>query len=391
MFLVNNSLFAKDIQSNIKGLIKRSEVKIVINDNQINTNSEPIQLNGRILLPFRDILTNLGVENDDKHIIWEPKTKSVKVIKDKIEINLQIGKNQATVAASVYKGDLETVNEAVYKLDAPPMIYKDHTYIPIRFIAEALDKEVDWDELNKVVIINDQLNNENIRDILVNSLATMDKLKSFTSEEIILTNIKNKSNEKYNIKVTKRASADNKNRTYYSETESSAVAKIISKSYLTEKDLYYETGLGLEKKWTKREIGISFDSMRRYLINMRLFSDIIQNSYDSKLKLKHTSSVLSNKEQYIFTGSYFVEDLKKEALSLIPSYAKATANESKLNIYINKKTNILEKLELIIDYTIELEGEKFGASLSKSITYTDFDKELKVTIPEEAKAAALIK
>ena len=39
---------------------------------------------------------------------------------------------------------------------AEPFIYNDTTYVPIRLVAEALDKVVDWDNNQSTVIINDK-------------------------------------------------------------------------------------------------------------------------------------------------------------------------------------------------------------------------------------------
>ncbi len=40
--------------------------------------------------------------------------------------------------------------------EAEPFIYNDRTYVPIRFVSEALDKVVDWDNTQNIVIINDK-------------------------------------------------------------------------------------------------------------------------------------------------------------------------------------------------------------------------------------------
>jgi len=45
------------------------------------------------------------------------------------------------------------VNGAVKVLDVPPFIYSGRTYVPLRFVSEALGKEVRWDDQNRVVYI----------------------------------------------------------------------------------------------------------------------------------------------------------------------------------------------------------------------------------------------
>lgn len=54
-----------------------------------------------------------------------------------------------------------TVNGQQIKTDveAPPFIYNDRTYVPLRFVAEALGADVGWDSKTKTAIINSKNNN----------------------------------------------------------------------------------------------------------------------------------------------------------------------------------------------------------------------------------------
>jgi len=45
------------------------------------------------------------------------------------------------------------VGNKVNILDAPPVIRKDRTFVPIRFIAEGFGSKVDWDPINYTVLI----------------------------------------------------------------------------------------------------------------------------------------------------------------------------------------------------------------------------------------------
>ena len=50
--------------------------------------------------------------------------------------------------------DRQFIKEEI-KLDAAPMILNDRTMVPLRFIAESLDKKVGWDTDNRTAIIID--------------------------------------------------------------------------------------------------------------------------------------------------------------------------------------------------------------------------------------------
>jgi hypothetical protein len=57
------------------------------------------------------------------------------------EIVLQIGTSYASVG------------DSKYTLDTAPIIDKGNTLVPIRFIAEAFNSSVEWDEKTKTVTI----------------------------------------------------------------------------------------------------------------------------------------------------------------------------------------------------------------------------------------------
>ncbi len=154
------SVFAADAITESPG------VKVVI-DGQIGAYPDtPITVNGRTLLPLRAILTNLGVQNDDQHIIWNGSESSVTVIKDSQKIYLKIGSGKAYV------------NGAEVLLDAAPVIYRNKTYIPARFVAQSLGKKVVWDPATTSVLIREEGEYNRIKEILEKSNAAMDAINN---------------------------------------------------------------------------------------------------------------------------------------------------------------------------------------------------------------------
>ena len=49
-----------------------------------------------------------------------------------------------------------TLNGTPLQLDNPPIMYQDRTYLPVRKIAEAVGKQVDWNEASNTVVIEDK-------------------------------------------------------------------------------------------------------------------------------------------------------------------------------------------------------------------------------------------
>ena len=125
-----------------------AHVRIVIDGVRGEYTDVPIEINDRILLPFREILTKLGVPNDDDHIIWNEEEQSVTVINGENVIKLVIGDKTMTL------------NGEDKVFDIAPYFYavNNRTYVPVRAVSELLDKLVDWDEASTTVLIRDKAN-----------------------------------------------------------------------------------------------------------------------------------------------------------------------------------------------------------------------------------------
>lgn len=118
-------------------------LKITVDGTNVNLENDlPIIVNDRTLVPLRKLLIGLGVPNTDGNISWNGETQEVKIIHQDKAIELKINSNIAYV------------NENKYELDQPPILYNSRTYLPARFIGEALDYNVDWDAQTPAVIIN---------------------------------------------------------------------------------------------------------------------------------------------------------------------------------------------------------------------------------------------
>ena len=94
--------------------------------------------NDRISLPVRVVTEGLGGKVD-----WNGKTREVTLTKGDKNVVMTIGKKAYTV------------NGAKKTMDTVPRISKDRTYLPMRFVAEALGVKVQWDEKNRVALFGD--------------------------------------------------------------------------------------------------------------------------------------------------------------------------------------------------------------------------------------------
>ena len=125
-------------------ITEKADVKVSVNGTVGSYTDPPIVVDGRTLLPLRALLTNLGVTNDNEHIIWNGAEQSVTVIKDSTKIYLAVGTTNAKI------------NDAAATIDVAPINYKSRVYIPARFVAEAFGMNVAWDAGTKSVLITSQ-------------------------------------------------------------------------------------------------------------------------------------------------------------------------------------------------------------------------------------------
>ena len=103
----------------------------------------PQQIDGRTLVPVRGVLEKLGAT-----IAYLPQTQTVVASTAKIDIQLKIGSKIAVV-----NGNNVTLDVAAQEIH-------DHTFVPLRFLGEALGADVGWDAATHTVriITKDALN-----------------------------------------------------------------------------------------------------------------------------------------------------------------------------------------------------------------------------------------
>ncbi|MDF2523799.1 MAG: copper amine oxidase family protein [Clostridiales bacterium] len=118
-------------------------------------------------------MINLGIKNDEQHIIWDKNNRSITIYKDE---NKNSGEEPVKIFIKIDSA-AGYVNGIMITLDSPAILYKDKTYIPARFIAQSLGKEVAWDGKTSTVLIQDKAESGKIKNILEKTVAAMDVVK----------------------------------------------------------------------------------------------------------------------------------------------------------------------------------------------------------------------
>ena len=106
------------------------------NKNIDESGTVPIVENGRTLVPIRAIIEAMGGD-----VKWDGETNTAVLTLGNDTITLVIGSETAFF------------NEEKNTLDVAPKIINDRTMLPIRFIAEKFNFNVDWDEATETITI----------------------------------------------------------------------------------------------------------------------------------------------------------------------------------------------------------------------------------------------
>ncbi len=117
-------------------------IKAYVNGAEIKFDQPPIVLNGSTVVPLRAIFTALGAT-----IEWDSYTRTVEATRGTTTIQLTIGNNTA-----MRNGEKVT-------LSTPGQIIQNSTYVPLRFVSEALGSQVAWNAETRTIQILDGVAN----------------------------------------------------------------------------------------------------------------------------------------------------------------------------------------------------------------------------------------
>ena len=117
-------------------IVVKEEVTITIDKATVTTDVPPINVQGQTLVPVRGVFNAFNADID-----WIPCDQKVFIRKDTTAIWLQIGEAHAKI------------NDNIVPLAVPAMIYRGRTMVPLRFIAESLGAQVNWNPDTQTITI----------------------------------------------------------------------------------------------------------------------------------------------------------------------------------------------------------------------------------------------
>ena len=117
-------------------LKQTAAVTVFYNGNKIPFDQVPVIENGRTLVPLRAIFETIGATVD-----WNAETSTVTAVKGDVSVSLTVNSTEA-----------KKNNESV-ELDVPAKIVGGRTLVPVRFVSDCFDVDVQWDEVMKKVVL----------------------------------------------------------------------------------------------------------------------------------------------------------------------------------------------------------------------------------------------
>ncbi|SHH26333.1 N-acetylmuramoyl-L-alanine amidase family protein [Tepidibacter thalassicus] len=158
-------------------IVKLPVIKVKLDGEFLNGDVPPIILNDRTLVPVRLISENLGAE-----VTWDQEEYKVHINKEDKEIILKIDSYKADVNGKEY----------ILPDNVPAKLVSDRTMVPVRFVSEQLGVNVDWDDINRVVLLenkNEEKNYVKLNDVKIKSDEVRLKMSDKTSyKDVVLVN-----------------------------------------------------------------------------------------------------------------------------------------------------------------------------------------------------------
>ena len=354
---------------------EKPDVKIIVEGEPLQLDKEvPIIVNNRTLVPLRKLLVGLGVPDNAENIEWIGSKKQVKVSYNGIKIELSIDNENAYL------------NGKKQKLDAAPIVYRDRTYLPARFVGEALGYTINWDQYTPAVLVTSNTNNEKITQIFNDMKEKLDNVRTyevFSKEEgQESSNIQGKIN---NINYTSSSleKADLAEKIIYTEvTYEDKNEKNINYSYYTPTVFYncykyvkdnvlHNTGWEVWD-YSSQKTNIFDDKSKTGLFNFdkTLYGDFVCKEYQDSYSISTVSNnasvlkLLGCKELYEKTFMY------------------DTVTRLKFNLTIDKTTKLPTLLTVELDMETNQDSMNIKNKIKYSMEYINYNENVNLVLPK---------
>ena len=319
-----------------------TDVKVKINDSNVDftdasgnvVNAQIV--NSRTMVPMRKIFELLGLS-----VEWDGENKIVTGKKDNLLIQLQIDNNIATKELNGTKTQI--------KLDTPPMIIENRTMVPLRFIAESLDKQVGWDKDARTAVIIDY--------------------------SYFLNTLKTKAKPVYNFLINDLVKDAKSEYTYYDDKYTHKYFDLKDANQNTE--FAVNTKLSVKDDYQKVTLNISGTSeLGKEIFSEGWNSSMFELNYDKdKVKLsadnvKLIEMVKLKKNQKIY--SYEELELEGDADISLENSFRLWANVSENELNVNTFSKLKDDFELLCGFLANPVTTANDTTYNFSLRYSNY-------------------
>lgn len=121
---------------------RASSITLYVNDRKVETTAQaPVNIDGRVLVPTREVFEALGAS-----VQWQGAAKQVTIKYKKTQVLLKVNDREGFV------------NGKSTLMDVPTQIINNKVLIPIRFVSEAIGLKVNWAAKERAVRITEPVN-----------------------------------------------------------------------------------------------------------------------------------------------------------------------------------------------------------------------------------------
>ncbi len=127
-----------------ENLNANDNIKIQINNEWLDVDVSPFIENDRTIVSLNEFMGKLGAKVES-----DLETGKIKISSEDVTIELTVGKKNA----NIIKNDGSSSKEEAINLEVAPKIVGEDVFVPLRFAAEALGFDVEWDNSLRAVIV----------------------------------------------------------------------------------------------------------------------------------------------------------------------------------------------------------------------------------------------
>jgi len=279
------------------------------------------------------------------------------------------------------------VNDEPITLNAAPLLYQNSTYIPLRFVAEALNRRVVWEGSLKAAFICDADKYDGIKQLLDRSGKKSAATKKYKQETDVAGILEFEAG-KTQFSAHSQADIDNKGKDMSMETQINIMGmSISSESY------YYDNALYIKdlvtSGWSKK---IYKPEEYNKLFENKDYENLLTKAEVLCAGLNQVSD--ENSDEIVLEGDVFLVDYFKRAIEEQNfGFNQDTKQEIKYNdfslrISLDKNNALINSIEMHVKMLQPSSDPKTKTDtkmdMEFEIRFSDYDGDFAISIPEEA-------